>query len=160
MPNELKDVIATTRVLSYPDFKDPYEECLINEYEESEEACRENYSTSPIIIYDKLYLLSGTEVMGENSEETGVVKTSTSQLDYYSHQSTGTYNGLYVTRITIPAAVKKYNGEDKYWYLRIPDYNYNNIGGLRIVWRGFDDGSDVIGCDSGNGGVSPAFRIE
>ena len=116
LPSDLQEVIANTRVISGHGSDD-----------------LSNYVT-----YDKLYLLSGTEIFEEN--EYDIASSTTHQLEYYQEESN--------------SKQKKYDGSYKGWWLRTADQN-TNIEFCRI-----GDGGHLYSYGANhNGGVSPAFRI-
>ena len=95
--------------------------------------------------FDKLYLLSTTEVWGiEKVDDTA--NDATRQLDYYLSQG--------VTTSNYSGAIKQRNGSNYSWWLRAANststyyfYTVNHKGG-----RGYSDAYSTCG-------VSPAFRI-
>ena len=87
---------------------------------------------------DKLYLLSGKEILGEDSDDTA--SDVTRQLDYYSNLDS--------------SAIKKLDGNATDWWLR--SANRRCTMGFRLVTT---SGSLSFDCSYNFRGVSPAFRI-
>jgi len=99
-----------------------------------------------LITTDKLYLLSPKEVFGK-TESTDKLDLETRQLDYYK-------NTCGITT-SCSNAIKNYNSEPKYWWLRSVYYDED-------VQLFFDISSNghISSCDPQFlSGVSPAFRI-
>ena len=137
LPSDLKEIIIPTRVISG----------YVNNGTDSEN----------FITYDKLYLLSGIEVHGD--DETDTAAGTTHQLDYYQGMqlepmecdwSPGYWISGYVR------AVKKYNSKISFWWLRSIRYNsyYGpRFSAINLGGQLSDSGSDF------SEGVAPAFRI-
>jgi len=96
---------------------------------------------------DKLYLLSTTEVLGQEygyDYDTG--RNNTRQLDYYLAQGVTTRNNS--------GAIKQLNGTNNFWWLRTANSNINGafhgvrFNGNRDNYTAYD-----------TYGASPAFRI-
>lgn len=100
----------------------------------------ENYKTK-----DKLYLLSSKEVWGDNVL-TDTAKTETRQLDYYKAQKVSLNNSS--------SAIKKYNSNPYYWWLRSTRSTSDNSFNIVIA-----DGTYSQCTANVNYGFSPAFRI-
>ena len=86
----------------------------------------------------KLYLLSGVEVLGSDDYDTAA--STTTQLEYYQNSSN--------------SRIKQYNSSNTWWWLRsatsISSINFRFIGSYGSL-----DRHDA----NGTGGVSPSFRI-
>ena len=123
LPDGLKDVITPTYVVSGHGSTEG----------------EENFTT-----VDKIYILSGTEVYGNDTYETS--KDLTRQLDYYYK--------LGVTTSNYSGAIKKLNGSNGYWWLR--SASSISASGFRNVHH-----SGALSSDYANyvSGVSVAFRI-
>ena len=99
---------------------------------------------------DKLYLLSNEEVYGDFASSkrasTDTALGTSKLLDYYKNKGT--------TISSYASAIKQYNGNDYYWWLRTA---YSDVSFFTSV---NDNGNWSIGeaADSSIG-VSPAFRI-
>ena len=94
---------------------------------------------------DKLYLFSPMEVWGNNLlSDYDTARSLSRQLDYYSN--IGVSNSSYT------GAIKQYNSENDYWWLRAAfDENTTDFNTIA---------SDGSFCIAGSiNGVSPAFRI-
>ena len=136
LPSDLKVVIEPTRVISG----------YGNNGTDSANFVSEN---------QKLYLLSGVEVFGADSNDTAA--STTSQLDYYIGMTSETgdcdwYPGCTTTYYN--RAIKQYNDTNTYWWLRpARSLNRNDFRGIRYV--------GYLSYASANNtyGVSPAFRI-
>ena len=129
LPTDLQNVITTTKVISgYGNTSD-----------------ETNFETQ-----DKLYLLSAHEVYedGTSNQISGydTSYSNTKQLDYYKNQR--------VTTDNYEVAIKQYNGNDYYWWLR--SASSNNEGYFLSVNDGGDWGNDD---PDESFGISPAFRI-
>ena len=124
LPEELKDVIMPTYVVSG----------------HGPTSGEENFVTEQ----DKLYLLSGKEVYGSDSDDTSADLTR--QLDYYSDLgvSTSNYSG----------ATKKLNGSDTVLWLRSADSDFTYA--FRYV---SSTGALGFNYALNTNGVSVAFRI-
>ena len=131
LPDELKSVIATTRVISgYGN---------------------NGVDTENLVSNDKLYFLSGFEVFGIDASDTS--SSTTTQLEYYQGMVADvTQNGY----PSYSRAYKGYNGSsgaDEFWWLR--SARSYTPAGFNIVSGGI---VREIGVDF-SGGVAPAFRI-
>ena len=93
---------------------------------------------------DKLYLLNAQEVWNNNKYDTSV--GTSKQLDYYKNQG--------VTASSYVRAIKQYNGNNSYWWLRSAS-SYATTGFLSV----YDTGSWGYIPVGISRGVSPAFRI-
>lgn len=92
------------------------------------------------VSYDSLYLLSPVEVWGNVKSDRfdSTDMEYSRQLDYYKNNN----------------AIKKYDGHNRYWYLRSADTLYDNY------FIGVDDtGNAVINTADTSIGISPAFKI-
>ena len=103
-------------------------------------AGEENFTTT-----DKLYLLSGKEVWNSNDYDTAY--NTTRQLDYYAN--------LGVTTSNYSGAIKKYNGNADWWWLRPASSNLDD----RFLRVGNDGGWTNYLATIATG-VSAVFRIE
>ena len=96
---------------------------------------------------ERIYLLSGVEVLGSEHNNDNVKLTHTRQLDYY--------NNLGVTSSNVTGAIKMPDESVKAWWLRSAqkgsDTNFRNIGST-----GTHNGSPA---STNTYGVTPAFRI-
>ena len=127
LPRELSGGIINTRVVSGHDASDS-----------------SNFTTS-----DKLYLLSPTEIVVNDSSEMlnyDTARNLTRQLDYYT--------GL-VVEDTATVARKKMNGSYKGWWLRTAVSNYSEYYYI-LSARGR---LSFINANDTSTGISPAFRI-
>ena len=94
---------------------------------------------------DKLYLLNAQEIWGSNENDTSV--GTSKQLDYYKN--------LGVTSENYSAAIKQYNKENYYWWLRSAyPSSYND----EYLFVDSDGSSDRLTANDTNG-VSLAFRL-
>ncbi len=93
LPDDLKDVIIPTRVISGHGTGD---------------------SSNFITQNDKLYLLSGKEIFGESCNDTAA--STTRQLEYYSNNNVTLSNNKNYT-------IKQYNLSGSYWWTRTPVFN-------------------------------------
>ena len=129
-PSDLQNVIAITKVISG----------------HGSTAGETNFETQ-----DKLYLLSSEEIYSDfASSEKAQYDSSlgiSKQLDYYKNQG--------VTTSSYAGAIKRYNGNNSYWWLRSASSN----GATAFLIVASDGGSWGSGIASNSGGVSPAFRI-
>ena len=136
LPNDLQSVIEPTRVISG--------------YGNNGTDSANFISTS-----QKLYLLSGVEVHGADSNDTAA--STTSQLDYYVDMPSEAYDlcgGCGAIGTKYPRTIKQYNSTDTYWWLRPADSNDSSN------FRGIDDKGILSRGNAGYArGVSPAFRI-
>ena len=104
---------------------------------------------------DKMFLLSGVEIYGEDPADTSSVATR--QLDYYTDivaesEECSYYSGC--TRTVYPIARKRYNGTITSYWLRSPFLYY------KYSFRYIDDSGSLNGYYPVNtAGVAPAFRI-
>ena len=116
LPNELKSAIKPTRVISGHGTSDST-----------------NFTST-----DNLYLLSGVEVFGSDSNDTA--ESTSRQLEYYVGKSNSD-------------RIKQYNGSNWYYWLR-PAYS-------SIKFRFVDSDGDLssIIANHSDNGVAPAFRI-
>ena len=136
LPSDLKVVIEPTRVISG----------YGNNGTDSANFVSEN---------QKLYLLSGVEVFGADSNDTAA--STTSQLDYYIGMTSETgdcdwYPGCTTTYYN--RAIKQYNDTNRYWWLRPANSNGDNY--FRYVYSGSLYGNFANISDLG---LAPAFRI-
>ena len=129
LPSDLQGVITSTKVVS----------------SHGSTSGEGNFETQ-----DKLYLLSGHEVY-ENGVNNQISSRDTSynntkQLDYYKNQG--------VTTDDYAGAIKQYNGENSYWWLRSAtshiDRDFLSINDTGS-WSNFGSLNTY--------GISPAFRI-
>ena len=129
LPSELQNVISSTKVISGHGSKNG----------------EINFETQ-----DKLYLLSAHEVWEDGtSNQISTNDTSynnTKQLDYYKNQG--------VTTSSYAGAIKQYNGNDYYWWLR----SAASSTASRFLYV-YADGYWGNVTASHSVGVSPAFRI-
>ena len=136
LPNDLQSVIEPTRVISG--------------YGNNGTDSANFISTS-----QKLYLLSGVEVHGADSNDTAA--STTSQLDYYVDMPSEAYDlcgGCGAIGTKYPRTIKQYNSTDTYWWLRPADSNDSSN------FRDIDDKGILSRGNAGYArGVSPAFRI-
>ena len=129
LPSDLQSVITTTKVISG----------------HGSTSGETNFETQ-----DKLYLLSGEEIYSDFASSSyakydTAVGTS-KQLDYYKNQG--------VTASSCSGAIKIYNENADYWWLR--SANSNSTEGFFNV---SDSGYDGINSITIPAGISPAFRI-
>ena len=100
---------------------------------------------------DKLYLLSTKEVWGKegttNMVRYDTAESETRQLDYYK-------NVAKVTTDSSSGAIKKYNGNASYWWLRSAYSDSDNF--FYVV---YSDGGNSYSSANHSAGISPAFRI-
>ena len=131
LPNDLQNVITTTKVISGHNYSDG----------------ETNFETQ-----DKLYLLSSEEIYSDfasSSQASDDTSVGTSkQLDYYKNQG--------VTFNNYAGAIKQYNGNNYYWWLRSAESSIVNTGSFLGV---FNNGEWLYGAAHSLCGVSPAFRI-
>ena len=133
LPSDLQSVIATTKVISSHGTTEG----------------ETNFETQ-----DKLYLLSAHEVYEDGtSNQVSTYDTSynnTKQLDYYKNQG--------VTTTNYAGAIKQYNGNNDYWWLRSVGFysKYGNTDSFDDVYKDGNWDGDESDCLSG---ISPAFRI-
>ena len=118
LPSDLQKVIIDTKVISGHNSED----------------------TSNFTSTDKIYLLSGKEVLDDNSYDTA--SSQTRQLDYYKNKGVTTNNDS--------DAMKQYNSSNFAWLIRVVVSNNNN---------GFLCISDYDPAGDTNLGFAPAFRI-
>ena len=127
LPSELQNVITTTRVISG----------------HGSTAGETNFETQ-----DKLYLLSGREAYGEDTDGT-INKYSTSysttkQLDYYKHQGfTSDSDDL----------VKQFQARNYPWWFRLA------VSSDTTEFWVCDGGWTMFDANDDEGGISPAFKI-
>ena len=133
LPNDLQSVIAITKVISSHGTTEG----------------ETNFETQ-----DKLYLLSIHEVYEDGTinqiSDYDTSYNDTKQLDYYKNVG--------VTSSNYAGAIKQYNGNNDYWWLRSVGFysKYGNTESFDTVYKdGNNDGSSS-GCLNG---ISPAFRI-
>ena len=129
LPSDLQSVISTTKVISG----------------HGRTTGETNFETQ-----DKLYLLSSEEIYSDfassaNAQYDTAVGTSR-QLDYYKNQG--------VTTDNYADAIKQYNENNYYWWLRSIDYGYPNSF---ILVSNESPWSSIIANNTN--GISPAFRI-
>ena len=94
---------------------------------------------------DKIYLLSGKEVWNDGTYD---LSTNFSrQLDYYKSKG--------VTSSNYSAAIKKYNGTNKNWWLRTAISN-NDVSFINVSSSG---SFEFVNPTYTGGGFAPAFRI-
>ena len=148
LPSDLKSAIIYTRVVSGYD-------CIGSDYDYDNHICNNpGNNANNYFSTDKLYLLSGVEVFGQDDWDTAA--ETTKQLDYYQGMES-TYVETPEPHYIYPDTYKGYKGSDgstEYWWLRSPRPNHDD--GFRTVAQGTIMGN---GAGGGNGGVSPAFRI-
>ena len=118
LPSDLQKVIIDTKVISGHGSGD----------------------TSNFTSTDKIYLLSGKEVLDSNSYDTA--SSQTRQLDYYKNKGVTTNNDS--------DAMKQYNSSNFAWFLRVVNSNTNNSF---LCISDYDPAGDT------NLGFAPAFRI-
>ena len=118
LPSDLQKVIIDTKVISGHNSED----------------------TSNFTSTDKIYLLSGKEVLDDNSYDTA--SSQTRQLDYYKNKGVTTNNDS--------DAMKQYNSSNFAWLIRVVVSNNNN---------GFLCISDYDPAGDTNLDFAPAFRI-
>ena len=106
-----------------------------------ESGASSNYNT-----IDKIYLLSYSEIFGENADNDTVKMTNTRQLDYYFNQQ--------VTSLNYDLAKKEKTITSSAWWLRSAQ-NTNTSSFYEISSVG---SADYVAANS-TIGVSPAFRI-
>ena len=130
LPSDLQSIIEPTRVISgygCANFNYNWQVCNLDD----------NNGQNYISNYQKLYLLSGIEVLGNDGYGYGA--DTTSQLEYYQNESN--------------IEAKQYNNTETYWWLRTaqtttaPGFNTTNA---IYLYRS---------ASTGQYGVSPAFRI-
>ena len=135
LPDDLKNVITTTRVISGHGSSDS-----------------SNFTTN-----DKLYLLSRKEVDGSNGSDSAA--NSTTQLDFYVNSGTHTMldpdNPLFDDYFTYIIGIRK----QEQWWLRNTG-NYHNSNSFDFIEVATFDSSINNWGSSSSFGVSPAFRIE
>ena len=118
LPSDLQKVIIDTKVISGHNSED----------------------TSNFTSTDKIYILSGKEVLDDNSYDTA--SSQTRQLDYYKNKGVTTNNDS--------DAMKQYNSSNFAWWLRVASSSTNNS---------FFCISDYDPAGDTNLGFAPAFRI-
>ena len=133
LPSDLQSVIATTKVISSHGTTEG----------------ETNFETQ-----DKLYLLSLHEIYEDGTSrsisEYDTSYNNTKQLDYYKN--------LGVTSSNYAGAIKQYNGNNDYWWLRSVGFysKYGNTISFTSVYKDGDWDGDSSDC---LWGISPAFRI-
>ena len=107
---------------------------------------------------DKIYLLSGAELLGEDEYDTAV--STTRRLDYYAAQPVeqvspcGPSCGVLMPGLT--GAIKQYNGSNLWWWLRGA---YSSLSSDFRLMGYIGDLGNNYAYHTTLGGVSPAFRI-
>ena len=130
LPNELQNVIIDTYAVSSHGPSDS-----------------SNFTST-----DKLYLLSTKEVWGKegtsNTINSDTAEAETRQLDYYKNSG--------VTTSNYSEAIKTYQGNNGYWFLRSA---YSDYIGYPCFYVVTNSGQWVNFSPIGLYGVAPAFRI-